>query len=140
MGDPQIGSLKSLTPLLLPMFDACRSAPGTDALIIRRALSERSELDRLPMVSVRPIQCGRTGRHWFWVLLPKQKWLGCRDETRQHGLSIIPWLISSTPVRHLTSPPSPCPLPPMGEGKFEFFPRVSHRLLVGSFASLLRMP
>ncbi len=24
------------------------------------------------------------GRQWFWLLLPKQKWLGCRAETRQN--------------------------------------------------------
>ncbi|MEO8328226.1 MAG: hypothetical protein ABI618_20470, partial [Nitrospirota bacterium] len=26
---------------------------------------------------------GQAGRHWFWLLLPKQKWLGYRPETRQ---------------------------------------------------------
>uniref|UniRef100_UPI003140AB63 hypothetical protein n=1 Tax=uncultured Nitrospira sp. TaxID=157176 RepID=UPI003140AB63 len=30
---------------------------------------------------------GQTGRQWFWPLLPKQKWLACRGETRQHKKS-----------------------------------------------------
>ena len=75
----------SLKPdrFFLFLDDACRPAPWVDALIIQRALSEHSELVRSPS-RVRPIFCGRTGRHWFWVLLPKQKGLGCRAETRHH--------------------------------------------------------
>ena len=64
--------------------DACWLASWADVLILTRALSERSELVRSPKVSVRPIRCGQTGRQWFWVLLPKQKGLGCRAETRQY--------------------------------------------------------
>ncbi len=58
--------------------------PGLDALGSRRALFERSELVRTPKARVRPILSGRAGRQWFWVLLPKQKGLGRRNETRQH--------------------------------------------------------
>ena len=45
------------------------------------------ELVRPPQAGVRPFPCGQTGRHWFWVLLPKQKGLACRGETRQHQIS-----------------------------------------------------
>ena len=31
-----------------------------------------------------PNQKDHTGRQWFWILLPKQKDLGCRAETRQY--------------------------------------------------------
>ncbi len=55
------------------MSDAFRLAPGSDALISRRALFERSELARTPKVGVRPIPNGQTGRQWFWVLFPKEK-------------------------------------------------------------------
>ena len=75
---------------LSPVSDACRPAQGSDALFIWRALSERSELVRSPSC-VRPIECGRTGRQWFWVLLPNQKGLGCRAETRHLSyIQIIP--------------------------------------------------
>ncbi|MDH4362279.1 MAG: hypothetical protein OEW33_16265, partial [Nitrospirota bacterium] len=40
------------------------------------------ELVRAPQVGVRHTSCGQLGRQWFWPLLPKQKWLGCRAETR----------------------------------------------------------
>jgi hypothetical protein len=40
----------------LPWSDACRLAPGMDALISWRALSERSELVRPPQAGVRPLQ------------------------------------------------------------------------------------
>ena len=36
----------------------------------------------LSLLCGRPVQCDRAGRHWFWLLLPKQKWLGSRDEPR----------------------------------------------------------
>ncbi len=36
----------------------------------------------LQKVGVPPFPHGQTGRQWFWPLLPKQKWLGCRAETR----------------------------------------------------------
>ncbi len=67
--------------------DACRLAQGTDALIRWRTLFERSELVRPPQASVPPGQSCQTGRHWFWVLLPEQKGLACRGETRQHRTS-----------------------------------------------------
>ncbi len=35
-----------------------------------------------------PFKFGRTGRQWFWPLLPKQKWLGFRADTRQHRTCI----------------------------------------------------
>ncbi len=44
------------TSSLFQLSDACRPAPGPDALIVRRALSERSELVRPSIVSVRPIR------------------------------------------------------------------------------------
>jgi hypothetical protein len=65
-------------------FDACRLAQGRDVLISWRALFERSELVRPPQAGVRHIWCGQTRGHWFWGLLPKQKGLACRGETRQH--------------------------------------------------------
>ncbi|HBP87148.1 MAG TPA: hypothetical protein DD706_05565 [Nitrospiraceae bacterium] len=68
--------------------DACSLASEADALNIRQALSERSELACPPKACVRPLRCGQGGRHWFWLLLPEQKWLGCRAETRQ--LSFMP--------------------------------------------------
>ncbi len=74
-------SLTNLGPIL--MFDACCSAPWTDALISLRALSERSELARSPS-GVCPIFICRTRCHWFWVLLPKQKGLGRRAANRQY--------------------------------------------------------
>ena len=40
----------------LPWSDACRLAPGRDALISWRALYERSELVRPPKAGVRPLQ------------------------------------------------------------------------------------
>jgi len=67
---------------ILPWSAAFCLAKGRDAQISWRALFERSELVRPPKAGVRPIKCGQTGRHWFWVLLPKQKDLGCRAETR----------------------------------------------------------
>ena len=78
-----------LTPITpshpTPAVGSC----GTDALMIRRALSEPfgfaqdrpGELVRAPS-GVRPIFIRRTGRQWFWALLPKQKRVGGRDETR----------------------------------------------------------
>ena len=51
----------------------------------RRALFERSEFARRR--SQRTAQGTRRATPrptWFWLLLPKQKWLGCRAETRQH--------------------------------------------------------
>jgi len=68
---------------LFPCSDACRPAPGMDALGIWRTLFEPRELVR-SLSCVRPIQYGRTGRQWFWAFLPKQKGLACRGETRQH--------------------------------------------------------
>ncbi|MDH3769944.1 MAG: hypothetical protein OET79_03015, partial [Nitrospirota bacterium] len=59
-------------------------AQGRDALISWRALFERSELVRPPQADVHPLQCGQTGRQWFWGLLPEQKGLACRGDTRQH--------------------------------------------------------
>ena len=56
-----------------------------DALMIWRGLFERSELARPPIAGVHLLDCGRTGRQWFWLLLPKQKGLGCRAETRQYS-------------------------------------------------------
>ncbi len=66
------------------LFDACRPAPGPDALIIRRALSERSELVRPPLSCVRPTLMRLDGASLVWALLPEQKWLGRRDETRKN--------------------------------------------------------
>jgi len=60
----------------------CWSAYRADALIHGRPLFEPGELGRPTLVRVSPIQCGRPGWKWFWVLLPKQKELGCRAETR----------------------------------------------------------
>jgi hypothetical protein len=71
----------------LPLSDACRLEQGRDAPIPWRALFEPCELGRPPKTRVRPIQCGQTGRHWFWLLLPKQKDFGCRDETRQCSIN-----------------------------------------------------
>jgi len=65
------------------MTDACRLTLGSDARIVTRDLFELSELARAPKVGVRPILYGQTGRQWFWVLFPKEKGLGCRDEPRQ---------------------------------------------------------
>ncbi len=73
-----------------------RKYTGLTFLFIRRLLAgssvgrsscfagvfERSELARLPSGG-HPLDSGQTGRQWFWVLLPKQKNLGCRAETRQ---------------------------------------------------------
>jgi hypothetical protein len=61
--------------------------PEADALITRQTLSERSELGCPPKSRVRPLRLGQAGRHWFWLLLPEQKWLACRGETRQHRTS-----------------------------------------------------
>lgn len=61
-----------------------------DAQIIRRALYERSELARPPKTRVRPIQCGRTGGHWFLVLFPKEKDLDRRSETRHQRKTVGP--------------------------------------------------
>jgi hypothetical protein len=55
------------------MSDACWLAPGLDARIVTRALSERSELVRALKVGVRPISYGQTGRQWFCLLFPKEK-------------------------------------------------------------------
>ncbi len=57
--------------------------PRATALIPWRALFEPCELARPPKARDRPIRSSQAGRHWFWLLLPKQKWLGCRAETRQ---------------------------------------------------------
>ena len=70
--------------LRLPRADACRPALLMDARMSRRALFEHRELARLPRLGVHLIDGGRTGRQWFWRLLPKQKGLGCRAETRQY--------------------------------------------------------
>ena len=51
-----------------------------DALIILQTLSERSELGCSLKARVCPIQSSLSGRQWFWILLPKQKDLGCRGE------------------------------------------------------------
>ncbi len=59
--------------------------PEADALITRQAVSERSELGCPPKTRVRFLQCCQAGRHWFWLLLPEQKWLAYRDETRQNS-------------------------------------------------------
>ena len=67
----------------LPWSDACRLAPGRDALINWRTLPERSELVRVPKAGVSLMPCGGTGRHCcmmrleernrYWVLLPPQQ-------------------------------------------------------------------
>ncbi len=75
-----------------PVSDACRPATGMDAQIIRRAVSEPFEKtqDRLrelvrPSIDcVHPSKVGRTGRHWFWGLLQKQKDRAIRQNT-MHG-------------------------------------------------------
>jgi len=77
----------------LPRADACRPALWMDALMTRRALFERSELARPPLSCVHLLEEGRTGRQWFWLLLPKQKGLGCRAETRQHRKSLLTILL-----------------------------------------------
>ena len=56
--------------------------PGRGALLA--ALCERSELGRPPQIGVRPLSSGQTGRPWFWALLPEQKGLACRGETRPY--------------------------------------------------------
>lgn len=68
--------------------DACWLAIGGDVLIPWRALFERSELARPPKARVRSKRWGQAGRPGFWLLLPKHKWLGCRDETWQHSIVI----------------------------------------------------
>jgi hypothetical protein len=68
-------------------FDACRLAHRRDALLSWRALFERSELVRPPQVWRPSAQMSQTGRPWFWGLLPEQKGLVCRGETRQHRTS-----------------------------------------------------
>ncbi len=60
---------------------------GRDALMNWRALFERSELVRPPQVWRPSAQMSQTGRPWFWGLLPEQKGLVCRGETRQHRTS-----------------------------------------------------
>ena len=72
----------SLYYSLFQKFDAFSQALGRTLLFILRALFEPCELVRSPS-GVRPIWSGLTGRQWFWVLLPKQKGLGCRAQTRQ---------------------------------------------------------
>lgn len=61
--------------------------PEADALMTRQTLSERSELGCPPKARVRSLRCDQAGRHWFGLLLPEQKWLACRGETRQHRTS-----------------------------------------------------
>lgn len=68
----------------LTSYPACRSAHRADAQNKGRTLSEHSELGRPSITWVSTIQYGRSGRKWFWELLPKQKGLACRGETRQH--------------------------------------------------------
>ncbi len=70
--------------LRLPGPDAFRLTKGRDAPIRWRALFGRSELVRPPQVGVRPLLSDQTERHWFWGLLPEQKGLACRGETRPH--------------------------------------------------------
>jgi len=79
----------SLRTLSLPLSDACRPSPWSDAHGTRRALFECSELARPPVVCVRPLWWDRAGRQWFWVLLPNQKDLGCRAETRHLSYMLI---------------------------------------------------
>ena len=70
------------TLLRVPTFPAPTPAPWpeVDALINRQTLFERSELGCLPQARVRLLLCDQGGRHGFWLLLPEQKWLGCRAE------------------------------------------------------------
>jgi len=83
-----------LKPHSLPPIRRLLFGPGTDALSILRALFEPfdttqdklRELVRSPS-GVCPLLLCRTGRQWFWVLLPKQKDLGRRAETRHHQKS-----------------------------------------------------
>ena len=60
----------NVRPLL---SDACCLAKGRDALIIWRALFERSELGPLFFWSSIPCTVGRTGRQWFWSTFPERK-------------------------------------------------------------------
>jgi hypothetical protein len=71
------------------LSNACCLAPGADALIHRQPLSERSELGCPPQARIRPLRFGQGGRHGFWLLLPEQKWLGCRAEPRQRSYMLI---------------------------------------------------
>jgi hypothetical protein len=57
--------------LFLP--DACRPAPGTDALITWRALSERSELVRLPYPASVPFDEAGRGVNGFGSFSRKKK-------------------------------------------------------------------
>jgi hypothetical protein len=81
---PPILLTKLFLHLPFPSFDACRQANGADAPIILRALFGRSKLVRFFVAYVRTLRYGPMGRQWFCPLLPKQKWIGCRAETRQH--------------------------------------------------------
>jgi len=77
------GSIESMNNSVL-CFDACRLAHRMDALLSWRALFEQSELVRPPQDWRPSAQMSQTGRLWFWGLLPKQKVLACRGETRQY--------------------------------------------------------
>ncbi len=90
------GGRNSSTTALFP-YPASKSSlspaptPAAHPIIGRsffwRTLCEPGELVRSPVFSVRSNQMRRAGRHWYWVLLPKQKDLACRGETRQHRAS-----------------------------------------------------
>lgn len=64
--------------------------PGRDTLLaalcepFEKTQDRLRELGRPPHIGVRPFLSGQTGRHWFWDLLPEQKVLGCRGETRPY--------------------------------------------------------
>jgi hypothetical protein len=60
--------------MLLSTGNACPSAASWAALLQAR---------------IRPLRCGQGGRHGFWLLLPEQKWLGCRAEPRRRSYMLI---------------------------------------------------
>ncbi len=64
----------------LPWSDACRLATGRDALISWRALSERSELVRLPKANVRLIQMRPDGASMVLGPFAPHKGFALRNE------------------------------------------------------------
>ncbi len=73
----------------IPLCAAKAAEPNSES---RRALSERSELRSLRIrLGGAGDPKGRARAQWFWGLLPKQKVLVCRGETRHFQEKLKNW-------------------------------------------------
>ncbi len=74
---------KRLSSLFVLNSDACRPPSCRTFFAFGGPCLSGANWHALHFRCGRLILIRRVGRHWFWVLLPKQKDLVCRGETRQ---------------------------------------------------------